>query len=102
MQNGPATRARPLPYADFRAVREFASAATRDGRTVTEEAVYDGLVREYGMGRMSQSSNRRGRTLLRGFCNSGSLVIFVTLSEPPLPPSTCLQPRAIATVVRAK
>ncbi|WP_157879844.1 hypothetical protein [Streptomyces natalensis] len=50
---------------------------------------------------MPQSANRRGQTLLCGSSSSDSLVIFVAISEQPLPPSTRPQLRAIATAVRA-
>ncbi|PNE36617.1 hypothetical protein [Streptomyces noursei] len=74
-------------------MREFDSAATRDGQPVTEEAAYGDFVREYDMERMAQGANRRGQTLLRGFSSSGSIVI---ISEQSLPPSTHRKLKTIA------
>ncbi|AJC60580.1 hypothetical protein GZL_08032 [Streptomyces sp. 769] len=54
------------------------------GRPATEAAVYDDLVREYEKERRARSADRRSRTLLRRFSDSGSGIDFVTLSEQPI------------------
>ncbi|SHM46919.1 hypothetical protein [Streptomyces noursei] len=54
------------------------------GRPAAEAAVYDDLVREYDIERRARSADRRRRTLLRRFSDSGSGIDFVTISEPPM------------------
>lgn len=80
---GGGARLLPLDPSDLVAVRQFAAQVTRDGRPVSEEELYDDLVREYDMERMTQLVTQRGQTLVRGFSSSGSIVIFVTLDEHP-------------------
>lgn len=73
----------PLTPAHLEPVHAFVTAARRGGEPVTDEEVYDDLVREYDMERLTQRANHLQQTVARGFSSGGSIITFVILNRPP-------------------